>query len=47
MNKKTSRLGALTLAHATAGFGSHALADDLLDAAKQKVTQSAPVPEAK
>lgn len=38
MNKKTSRLGALTLALATAGFVSHALADDFLEAAKQKVT---------
>jgi ribose transport system substrate-binding protein len=38
MNKKTLRLGALILALATAGFVSHALADDFLEAAKQKVT---------
>ncbi len=38
MNKKTSRFGALALALATAGFVSHALADDFLEAAKQKVT---------
>ena len=39
MNKKTSRLGALTLALATAGFVSHALADDFLEAAKQKLKE--------
>ena len=37
MNKNFSRLGALAFALATAGFVSQALADDFLEAAKQKV----------